>query len=1294
MVRKVIDQRFADVITEWQRHLLQMDRRNNLLYFKKGKASVHIIGETPTPIMQKLQSSRKGLTFDYAESIARISKDLYNQSSENSDETNEPEINEILGDLRGDCSTIDLQRRLNNLLKRSREWEEEQGLNILFLALGFLKWVDEDGEDAIAPLLLLPCHLKRPSRREPFVLIDDGEDVEVNSTLSVKLEDFGISLPEPGTENEPISEYLDQVKKLIKTRPSLEVVEDVYLATFAYSKLAMWKDLDLIKKNGTNHPVILTLAGSNVTVENDKIDHATIGAIPDDMSGAKLDDILDVHEQFEVLPADYSQLLAITHARSGSNLIIHGPPGTGKSQTISNVIATFLAEGKSVLFVSEKTAALDVVKRRLDEKQLGSFCLDLHSERGNKTSVYNQLRQSVDDQRIVRRAGFDYETLAERREQLNKIVRIIHQIREPLGKTVFQIHGRFAAIRDVPDAPLKIRDIENLNLSRLSSILEAANRLCLKPREFREHYTSHWKCIKEGIPTLELANKIRHDMKELESAILLAKSAKDNSELLGIHFLNNIESIAILEKISRLMITCPGIPASWLKDDQSKQLLDFAKKEAKLQAERANLIEQLTLYWGDIIPDWDFAEITQQLTITQEERRSLKQLLGENWDEIVIKNDRYTSITLRELIEKINRLKNVISEVQEFLQVKKEESWTKIHPSLKTLNTIGIIGPVPKAWVEPNGISQVTSTIEKAKDIEKKLQTKENKLFSEFDINVLDAVDHEMFVRFRTDYQSSLYRFINSKYKRDRKNLQVCKQTKGKISFTSACVAVEEVEELKNQQKLWGTLEQNLVTSLGTRYSGRNTQWDSISEDLRQTGKIIDESTKNREHIAQLLSDVQSAFQAREMAEALEKAYLELQALLEANINPVLASQIKEDKKTLSWLFQALENALITIERIENTSGIPLTASQKKIPDLQTLLRLIEVGVTIRKIEHEHTESKELFHSNFGNRFKGFDTDWSNIIGCLKWTVVLFTLITPNEITSVFLSHIENPKIPNIYEKIADSAATVISQYRLKTDILMERYSLSAGPWDSWEKANFELIELWAKELSNDADSASDWQIYRKAVADLEQIIGASTVDVIRNETEDSKLIPPIVERRVLGAWLDWIYGQEPLLATFVSSEHDDLIAKFKELDIQLTNTSQNEVRKRVFERYPNNNNITVRTNEMGILRGEINKRRRQWSIRKLLRTIPRLIQTIKPCIMVSPLAVSQYLPLSANEEETLKFDAVIFDEASQIFPEDAVPAILRGAQTILAGDQKQLLALPLCDRIQSNFDVRVHSLI
>ncbi len=114
--------------------------------------------------------------------------------------------------------------------------------------------------------------------------------------------------------------------------------------------------------------------------------------------------MLDIRDQYAVVDADFSQLRAIELARSGANLVIHGPPGTGKSQTIANIIATLIAEGRRVLFVSEKTAALDVVKRRLTKVGLGGFCLDLHSDRGKKDSVYAQLREALGQPSADRRS--------------------------------------------------------------------------------------------------------------------------------------------------------------------------------------------------------------------------------------------------------------------------------------------------------------------------------------------------------------------------------------------------------------------------------------------------------------------------------------------------------------------------------------------------------------------------------------------------------------------------------------------------------------------------------------------------------------------------------------------------------------------------------------------------------------------------------------------------------------------------------------------------------------------------
>ena len=340
---------FAESVKDWQDRLLQLDRGNNLLYFKPGTTAVRIVDQSPDGIVEQLLSSRTGLTFDYAEPRSRRpSVDIQPPSNQDEDEDTEPYV--IPGDLRGDCALIELQRRLGNLRRRDREWEEEQGLNVLYLALGFLEWIDEDGEPAKSPLLLLPCDLNRASPRDPFTLSQDEDDLTTNSTLAVQMRKLGIELPDSEIEIDTVDNYLEQVRQLTTSRPDWSVTDEIHLATFAYSKLAMWRDLETIRENGTDHPVVNTLAGAEPRAEHDATPSALYSSMSQDLSGGRLDDVLDVRDQFAILPADYSQLLAINSARAGTNLVIHGPPGTGKSQTIANMIATFMAEGKSVLF--------------------------------------------------------------------------------------------------------------------------------------------------------------------------------------------------------------------------------------------------------------------------------------------------------------------------------------------------------------------------------------------------------------------------------------------------------------------------------------------------------------------------------------------------------------------------------------------------------------------------------------------------------------------------------------------------------------------------------------------------------------------------------------------------------------------------------------------------------------------------------------------------------------------------------------------------------------------------------
>ena len=279
----------------------------------------------------------------------------------------------VPGDLSSDGTPVELQRRLRNLMRRTNEFREEQGLSVLYLALGLLEWVDTDGRVLTSPLLLLPCELERASPRSPFTLRCADDDLAANATLAAKLRnDFGIELPELDLDVATPGECLDAYRDAFRERRDWTVSNDLHLSIFAYSKLAMWRDLEDAER-GSNGAWDGGHAGGSGTPGVYAEQGYALPKLPTEkeLEGAGLDDLLGVREQFAVLPADYSQMLAVKAAMDGHDLVIYGPPGTGKSQTIANIVATGLARGKSILFVSEKNAALGCGEGPFGRKQPG-----------------------------------------------------------------------------------------------------------------------------------------------------------------------------------------------------------------------------------------------------------------------------------------------------------------------------------------------------------------------------------------------------------------------------------------------------------------------------------------------------------------------------------------------------------------------------------------------------------------------------------------------------------------------------------------------------------------------------------------------------------------------------------------------------------------------------------------------------------------------------------------------------------------------------------------------------------
>ena len=275
-----------------------------------------------------------------------------------------------------------LNLRLRETFRQARLSIEEQGVNILYLALGMLRWYESESSriERRAPLILIPVQLTRSSVRENFKLRWTGDDIEANLSLEAKLkQDFGVRLPEmPAEEDLDVEDYLFRVEKAVARRERWAVEHDeVHLNFFSFSKLLIYKDLDAETwpegSQPADHPLVQQLFGGDGFAQGP----------PDIGEDEHIDDAEGVAGLHPVVDADSSQTLAVLDAIKGRNLVIQGPPGTGKSQTITNLIGEALACGRTILFVAEKMAALEVVKRRLDTIHLGDACLELHSHKTN-----------------------------------------------------------------------------------------------------------------------------------------------------------------------------------------------------------------------------------------------------------------------------------------------------------------------------------------------------------------------------------------------------------------------------------------------------------------------------------------------------------------------------------------------------------------------------------------------------------------------------------------------------------------------------------------------------------------------------------------------------------------------------------------------------------------------------------------------------------------------------------------------------------------------------------------------
>ncbi|MEO6833872.1 MAG: DUF4011 domain-containing protein, partial [Chitinophagaceae bacterium] len=350
--------------------------------------------------------------------------------------------------LRSYLSEVELPPNLTALYRSSRLAIEENGASTLYIALGFLKWFETPASEAprYAPILLLPVELVRRTARMGFVIRSREEEPMLNITLLEKLrQDFGITIP--GLETLPhdqsgvdVSAIFNTIRRAIMAQSRWDVEEQIVLGTFSFSKFILWNDIHNNSKHLLKNKIVASLVSG-------KLEWQVAPEQPRDLDMAFSPSSIALP-----ISTDSSQLEAVIASGEGKSFVLHGPPGTGKSQTITNIIANALYAGKKVLFVAAKKAALDVVESRLNSIGLGPFCLELHSNKAKKTSVIEQLKQASEAIRKMPPGGYEAEAtrLSALRAELNGYVSALHHS-WPFGLSLYEAFSRYSTLEASPE---------------------------------------------------------------------------------------------------------------------------------------------------------------------------------------------------------------------------------------------------------------------------------------------------------------------------------------------------------------------------------------------------------------------------------------------------------------------------------------------------------------------------------------------------------------------------------------------------------------------------------------------------------------------------------------------------------------------------------------------------------------------------------------------------------------------------------------------------------------------------
>ncbi|MDE7452836.1 MAG: DUF4011 domain-containing protein, partial [Clostridia bacterium] len=522
-------------LSKWADLLLDTGKRNNLINFKDSKqGTAEIVAPDFNTLFEKAEHSAVFEVYDPKLDTDEDELDISEEGEQQERQSRQSYISTYEDRLkRNQILLFNVANKpiqaLKNIGRKAKTALEETGVNIAYIAFGFIHWTESDSSqiETRAPILLVPVAIENQSAVEPYYIKVLDDDIIVNPTFTFKLQnEYGIKLPEYD-EDDGIEKYLDEVASLL-SKLKWTVTKECKIGIFSFLKINMYKDLKentaQIAQNGS----VRTLLGESFSLGEAQVEKT------------KPIDLLSLHN---VIDADSSQAEAIEAAKEGKSFVLQGPPGTGKSQTITNIIAECLMDGKKVLFVSEKLAALNVVYDKLKKVGLEEFCLELHSHKANKKQVIDELCKTLRLQKsgVSDKADKELKIRQEAQRQLDAYAVELHKIRPNINKSLYQLYEEISACGSAADISYVIENIKEKGENYIDATENLLNRYTVYIDSIGSDYHKNvWYGYVNTDSSYQTVIQLK---KDLQSVITLCRSLQETNEKIKADYGISVTSI-------------------------------------------------------------------------------------------------------------------------------------------------------------------------------------------------------------------------------------------------------------------------------------------------------------------------------------------------------------------------------------------------------------------------------------------------------------------------------------------------------------------------------------------------------------------------------------------------------------------------------------------------------------------------------------------------------------------------------------------------------------------------------